>query len=62
MSAPKVKSLMYVTVKAFLLACCSEKATVNRKNDRLQKTGLKSAPTRSKGCGTRVVPRFQSLQ
>jgi hypothetical protein len=27
-----------------------------------QKTGLKPAPTQSKGCGTRGVSRFQSLQ
>src|SRR4029079_13309888 len=54
MSAPKVKASDAVSnVRGFLLACCSAKATGNRKKERPTGNWFEVSPTQSKGFGTR---------
>jgi hypothetical protein len=63
MSAPKVKASDAVSnVLGFLLACCSAKATGNRKSSAPQETGLKSVRPRVRVSARGVLSRFQSLQ
>jgi hypothetical protein len=64
MSAPKVKAFDAASiVLGFLLACCSEKATGNRKKANLPRKLACAQPDYSYCCGMRgVVSRFQSLQ
>jgi len=59
MSAPKVKASDAASIiLGFLLACCSEKATGNRKNACPTENWFEVSRTQSKGSARGAVSRF----